>query len=271
MTAADRIDTVAHRAIEIALPLVAEYEGFRSRAYRCPAGVWTIGYGSTAGVREGDTITREAALQRLREELHHFMAGVQRLLRLPATPHQLAAMTSLAFNIGLGAFAKSSVLRLHNAGDPVAAARAFELWNKAGGRVLPGLVRRRAAEAALYLTPEPEAIKPAPQEQGPEQAPRLALVDEEPPPRVDPEEPPPLPMPQAVDPERPLTQSRIVQGASLSGGVAGLTLAAEGARAVADIRSSLADWLPYIALAVVVAVAGWIIWERVQQRRRGIA
>jgi hypothetical protein len=74
-----------------------------------------------------------------------------------------------------------------------------------------------------------------------------------------------------IDPERPLRASRIVQGASASGGVAALTLAAESARAVGEIRYSLGDWLPYVALAVVVVFAGWTIYERVLQRRRGIA
>lgn len=241
---------------EAARRLVIDFEGFSSRAYQCPAGVWTIGYGFTAGVQPGDTITREQAEARLDRELAEFGAGVARLLTRPATPNQFGAMASLAFNVGLAAFARSSVLRLHNAGDFEGAARAFAMWNKAGGKVLPGLVRRRAAEADLYLTPE---IPVQPIERGRIDVPEADI------------EPAPLPMPQRVDAERPLAQSRIVQGASVSGGVAGLTLAAEGARAIGEIKFSLGDWLPYIALGVVVLAAGWIIWERVQQRRKGIA
>ena len=251
----------------VARRLVADFEGFRSRAYLCPAGVWTIGYGFTKGVKPGDVITREHADARLGAELEHFAAGVRRLLTLPATPNQFGAMVSLAFNIGLAGFGRSSVLRLHNAGDFAGAARAFALWNKAGGQVLAGLVRRRAAEAALYLTPEPVVVVPTVE-------PSLAameLADEVGQPRVDPEQPAPIPMPQQVDEERPLAQSRIMQGAGVTGGVASLTLAAEGARAVGDIRYSLGDWLPYVALGVIVVTAGWIIWERVQQRRKGIA
>ena len=236
--------------------LVAEFEGFRAEAYLCPANVWTIGYGFTSGVKPGDVITREEADARLDAELAHFASGVRPLLKRPATPNQFGAMVSLAFNIGIAGFAKSSVLRLHNAGDFEGAARAFAMWNKAGGKVLPGLVRRRAAEADLYLTPE---IPVQPIERGRIDVPEADI------------EPAPLPMPQRVDAERPLAQSRIVQGASVSGGVAGLTLAAEGARAIGEIKFSLGDWLPYIALGVVVLAAGWIIWERVQQRRKGIA
>ncbi len=241
--------------------LVAEFEGFRGRAYQCPAGVWTIGYGFTKGVQPGDVITREQADARLDAELAEFAEGVHRLLTRPATPNAFGAMVSLAFNIGLAAFARSTVLRLHNAGDATGAARAFALWNKAGGRVLPGLVRRRAAEAALYLTPEI-----------PVQRLNRQRVDvPAPEPDLQADAPAPLAMPQRVDEERPMAQSRIVQGAGISGGVAGLTLAAEGARAVGEIRWSLGDWLPYVALGVVVLAAGWIVWERLQQRRKGIA
>lgn len=236
--------------------LVAQFEGFRGTAYLCPAGVWTIGYGFTSGVNPGDVITREDADARLDAELAHFASGVRPLLTRPATPNQFGAMVSLAFNVGVAAFARSSVLRLHNAGDFAGAARAFALWNKAGGKVLPGLVRRRAAEADLYLTPE-IPVQPVVRD-------RIDIPEAD-------IEPVALPMPQRVDAERPLAQSRIMQGASVSGGVAGLTLAAEGARAVGEIKYSLGDWLPYIALGVVVLAAGWIIWERVQQRRKGIA
>lgn len=233
--------------------LVADSEGFRGKAYRCPAGIWTIGFGFTKGVKEGDVMTREEAEARLDAELAHFADGIRNLITGITTENQFGAMVSLAFNIGVGAFSRSTVLRLHNAGDYEGAARAFGMWVKAGGRVLPGLVRRRAAEAALYLEP----VIPLQS---------VARVDM----AVDLEDAA-SGIAQQVDEERPLRQSRIVQSAGISGGVAGLTLASEAARSVADIRTSLGDWLPYIALAVVVLAAGWTIYERVQQRRKGIA
>lgn len=235
------------------LDLIREFEGFSAVAYLCPAGVWTIGYGFTSGIREGDTITREQADARLDAEIAHFANGVEAVLTRPANENQLAAMTSLAFNIGLAAFARSTVLRAHNRGDEESAARAFALWNKAGGRVMRGLTRRRAAEAALYLEPVRLKIDIPAQS--------VARV------QIDPEEA----MPQKIDPERPMMRSTIVQGAGISGGVAGLSLAAEGARAVGDIRYSLGDWLPYIALGIIVVAAGWVIWERLKQRRGGWA
>lgn len=235
------------------LVLIRDFEGFSAVAYLCPAGVWTIGYGFTQGVKEGDTITREAADARLTYEVGAFATGVANLITRPASENELAAMTSLAFNIGLSAFGRSTVLRAHNRGDTDAAARAFALWNKAGGKVMRGLTRRRAAEAALYLEPVRVKIDIPAQP--------IARM------QIDPEEA----MPQKVDPERSMTRSTIVQGASLSGGVAGLSLAAEGARAVSDIRYSLGDFLPHIALGIIVLAAGWIIYERLKQRRGGWA
>jgi lysozyme len=132
------------------LELIKHFEGFKDTAYKCPADVWTIGYGFTKGVKPGDTMTRAEADMRLAKEVNEFAEGVARLCTRKPTDNQLAAMTALAFNIGLGAFQRSSVLRHHNAGDFNQARAAFALWNKAGGKVLAGLVRRRAAEAQLY-------------------------------------------------------------------------------------------------------------------------
>ena len=144
------------------LALIKEFEGLKLKAYLCPAQVWTIGYGSTgAHVREGMVITEARAEELLREDLERFERGVAKLAP-NATQEQFDAMVSLAFNIGTGdldlndgdtkeeGFTASSVLRHHRAGRHAQAAEAFALWNKAGGRVQKGLVRRRAAEAALY-------------------------------------------------------------------------------------------------------------------------
>lgn len=215
---------------------------------------WTQGSGFTKGITPASPMMTEAESDaRLDAEIAHFANGVEALLTRPANENQLAAMTSLAFNIGLGGFQRSTVLRAHNRGDEEAAARAFALWNKAGGKVMRGLTRRRAAEASLYLEPVRVKIDIPAQP--------IARM------QIDPEEA----MPQKIDPERPMMRSTIVQGASLSGGVAGLTLAAEGARAVSDIRYSLGDFLPYVALGIIILAAGWIIYERLKQRRGGWA
>lgn len=135
----------------IGVALVKAFEGCRLTAYRDMVGVLTIGYGHTSGVKAGDTLTQERADAMLVDELNAFERSVVQLCHVSTNPYQADAMTALAYNIGLGAFAASTVLRRHNMGDTRGAAAAFGLWNKAGGQAVAGLTRRRAAEAALYL------------------------------------------------------------------------------------------------------------------------
>ena len=142
------------------LKLLQDFEGYAKalpdgscEAYADPIGVITIGWGFTVGVKKGDRMTRAEAEERLAREVKHYENGVRAMCERIPNENELAAMTCLAYNIGLAGFARSTVLREHNAGHPLAAAEAFALWNKAGGKVLPGLTRRRKAEAMLYLTP----------------------------------------------------------------------------------------------------------------------
>lgn len=140
-----------HRRISAeGLDLIKQFEGLRLKAYLCPAGVATIGYGSTGPhVRMGMTITEGEAEELLVRDVARFEKAVAAAAP-KASDNEFAAMTSLAFNIGEAAFARSTLLRRHNAGDKAGAADEFKRWVRAGGKVLPGLVRRRAAEAALY-------------------------------------------------------------------------------------------------------------------------
>jgi lysozyme len=149
------------------LDLICSFEGYhkalpdgRCIAYRCPAGVLTLGWGCTEGVREGMIWTREEAQVALRRELAKFEAGVIRLTTVPLNQNQFDALVSFTYNVGLGAFEGSTLRRKLNAGDYRSAASAFKLWNKGGGRVLPGLVNRRAREATLFLTPMDEPDEP---------------------------------------------------------------------------------------------------------------
>ena len=132
------------------LDLIKQFEGLYLNAYRCPAGVPTIGYGHAAGVAMGQTITQQQADDYLRRDVRQFERAVSRLVRVPLTQGQFDALVSFAFNLGEGALAQSTLLRLLNAGDYAGAAAQFDRWNKAGGCVLPGLVRRRAAERAMF-------------------------------------------------------------------------------------------------------------------------
>lgn len=130
--------------------VIRKFEGCELRAYRCPAGVWTIGYGSTGPhVSPGMVITQQRAEALLHEDLARFEAAVDQATP-GATQNQFDAMVSFAFNVGIGALMKSTLLRKHRAGDFAGARAEFARWNKAGGKVLAGLTRRRAAEAALY-------------------------------------------------------------------------------------------------------------------------
>lgn len=140
-----------------ALDLIKEFEGLRLETYRDSVGVLTIGYGTTAAAgvginpQPGMTITQAQAEQYLRAGVEKFAAQIRPMIKVPVTPNEFGACVSLAYNIGPGAFTRSSVLRFLNAGSKDIAAQKFALWNKAGGKVLAGLTRRRAAEAALFL------------------------------------------------------------------------------------------------------------------------
>lgn len=137
------------------IALIERAEGRRCTAYPDPGtggDPWTIGVGHTGpDVHEGLTLTVEQVDALLRQDLDRFERGVYRLVAGHATTQsQFDALVSFAFNLGLKTLGDSSLLRLHNAGDYSAAADEFGKWIHASGHVLPGLVRRRAAEAALY-------------------------------------------------------------------------------------------------------------------------
>ena len=144
--------------MEEALAIIKRWEGCELTAYPDPGTgghPWTIGYGATGpGIRKGVVWTQAEADARVAEDVRRFHRGVLASLKRQANRHQMAAMTSLAFNIGLGAFTKSTLLRRFNEGKFQAAAAEFDRWVRAGGRVMPGLVGRRRDERALFETPD---------------------------------------------------------------------------------------------------------------------
>lgn len=147
-------------AFETALTLVKFYEGFRAKAYQDPVGIWTIGYGETgARAKPGATVTESEAADWLSNRLLNIATRIGRLVDVGLLPYEMAALLSFVYNVGDGAFAKSTMRKLINAGtDPNQVAAQFTRWNKAGGKVLPGLVKRREAERRLFLGEELEAI-----------------------------------------------------------------------------------------------------------------
>lgn len=225
-------------------------EGFRAKAYRpVPGDRLTIGYGFTDGVKLGDRMTRDQADARLIEELRPYEMAVWQGCTREPTQNEFDAMVLLCFNIGPAGFRKSTVLRAHNRGDKQAAARAFGLWNKSGGKVYAGLTKRRAEESALYLTPMPDDVS-------------------------DPPEGPAAEMPQTIDAESRMTESPINRAGVVAGGTAAVATVAETARTVADVKysaSSLGDWLVPVLLLLVVVLCGYMVWQRVGQRKGGWA
>lgn len=140
------------------MKLLKSFEGRRLKAYKDVAGVWTIGYGHTnaAGepkVTRGVIITEDKCEAILRRDLRQYELAVATHVKVLLNANQRAALVSFCYNVGIGGFARSSVLRVLNRSDYDAVPAKLALWNKAGGRVLKGLVRRRGAEGDLFMTP----------------------------------------------------------------------------------------------------------------------
>lgn len=227
------------------ISLLVQFEGFRSQAYiPVPGDVPTIGFGFTKGVKMGDTMTLYDAKERLKIELRTYEQGVLEACTLAPNQNEFDALVCFAFNVGVSALKKSTVIKRHNEGDKQAAARAFGLWNKSGGKVYAGLTRRRAAESALYLEP---------------------VAHEE---REQPE------MPQTVDEERPMHASSINRASVVAGGTATVAAVSETINAINEVKhgvDGLGNWLVPALLLAVVVLAGYIVWERWKQRKGGWA
>lgn len=137
------------------IDLIKQFEGYSSKAYPDPAtggAPWTIGYGTTKGVKPGMVITAQQAEKMLRDDVAKFESGVSSLINAPTTQGQFDAMVSLAYNIGLGNFGKSTLLKKHNSRCYTCAADQFRVWNRANGKVMNGLTKRRAAERQVYMS-----------------------------------------------------------------------------------------------------------------------
>lgn len=135
--------------------LIQEFESCRLKAYLCSAGVPTLGWGSTGpDIQIGMTWTQEQADERFARDLQRFEREVESLLTFEPTSNEFSALVSFAYNVGVNALAKSTLLRKFNAGDTAGASNEFLRWNKVGGNVLAGLTRRRDAERDLFLSPD---------------------------------------------------------------------------------------------------------------------
>ena len=137
----------------LGLELIKNSEGFKADAYLCPAGVWTIGYGHTKGVKRGDTCTPEEAETWLIQDIAEAEKAVNRLVTAPLTQNKFDALVDFVFNLGFDAFYGSTLRKKINVDpeDPTIVGE-FGRWIYANGQRLPGLVRRRKAEVDLYFS-----------------------------------------------------------------------------------------------------------------------
>lgn len=223
---------------EEGLALIKQAEGLRLTAYKDPVGILTIGYGHTSAagapeVKPGMKISQELAETILKTDLQKYEKAVDDAITVDLAENQFSACVSLCYNIGPGAFAKSSVARFINQGRMADAADAFLLWNRAGGKILPGLVKRRAAEAALF-------VKGGREDLGRVDAPETATG-------------------------KPLSLSTT----NIAAGVAAAATISASAKEIATNASSVFSGQNAIGLlAVVVLVAlGWIVYQRYVHHR----
>jgi lysozyme len=130
--------------------LTEQFEGCSLTAYQDSGGVWTIGFGHTAGVTEGMTCTQAQAEAWLLEDIQWAVSTVQNRVLVPLTQGEFDALVDFVFNVGSGNFASSTMLRMLNAGNFAGAADQFARWDLAGGQVVAGLLRRRIAEEGEF-------------------------------------------------------------------------------------------------------------------------
>lgn len=129
------------------IDLIKRFEGCSLSAYRCPRGVWTIGWGHTAGVKQGDRITQEVADNYLKNDLKVYEAHVRNIVKIPVTQNQFDALVSFCYNCG-----QANLKKLVSNRNATQIAAAIIKYNKSGGKVLAGLVKRRNAEKDLFVS-----------------------------------------------------------------------------------------------------------------------
>ena len=230
--------------------LIISFEGIRLQAYKCPAGVWTIGVGSTQPpVKPGEVLTKKEAMDRFDRDLVKYENAVDRLVKVPLTQNQFDALVSFTFNVGEGALAKSTLLKKLNAGDYDAVPAELMKWTKGGGKELPGLVRRRRAEAAMWRG-----------------------VDE----RGKPDINQARTVPDVPLPKKTMAKSKEGNAAILTGGAAAVSAAGEVSRQVKETGDSLTSVLDlvkdpmFLALVLIVIAAGAIwYWRRQRLEETG--
>lgn len=222
------------------LEMVKEFEGLRLKAYKCPAGVWTIGYGATEPpVKPTDEITKEEACSRLERDLVRYEDGVKRLVQIGITQGQFDALVDFAYNAGVGALQKSTLLKKLNAGKFDEVPAEFMKWTKGGGKELPGLVRRRRAEVKLWRGLETDT--PVPHTQS----------------RFQPDQP---------KASKSIIQSKEANGAMIAGGAGAIAVVQEVMPIVKEGGDILSAMNGTALVCLVIMVAAGAIWYFRKQR-----
>ena len=220
--------------------MLVEFEGVRLKAYKCPAGVWTIGIGATnPPVKATDKITKEEAFERLDRDLVQYEDGVRKLVKVSLTQGQFDALVDFAYNAGVGALAKSTLLKKVNAGKFDEVPAEFMKWTKGGGKELPGLVRRRRAEVKLWRGMDTE--KPV-------------CTDEA---RTDPDQP---------KASKSIVQSKEANAAVAAGGLGTIAVVQEVMPMVREGGDLLGSLSPTILILVVIIAAAGAVWYFRKQR-----
>ena len=226
------------------LAVVKEFEGLKLKAYKCPAAVWTVGYGHTSAagnpiVTPDLVISNAEAEQILERDMVQYEDGVKRFVKVELTQNQFDALVDFAYNAGVGALQKSTLLKKVNAGKFDEVPAEFMKWTKGGGKELPGLVRRRRAEVKLWRGLDTEA--PVPTSQA----------------RFQPDQP---------KASKSITQSKEANAAVAAGGLGTIAVVQEVMPMVREGGDLLGSLSPTILILFVIIAAAAAVWYFRKQR-----
>ena len=224
--------------------IVKEFEGLRLKAYKCPAAVWTIGYGHTSAagnpmVTPELVITKDEAEEVLARDMEQYEEGVRKYVKVDLTQGQFDALVDFAYNAGVGALQKSTLLKKVNAQKFDEVPAEFMKWTRGGGKELPGLVRRRRAEVKLWRGLDME--KPVP-------------VDEA---RAEPDQP---------KASKSIMQSKEANGAVIAGGAGAIAVVQEVMPIIKEGGDMLSAMSGTALVCLVIVVAAGAVWYFRKQR-----
>jgi lysozyme len=226
------------------LATVKEFEGLRLKAYKCPAAVWTIGYGHTSAagapnVTPDLVITKDEAEGILKDDMEQYEAGVRKYVKVGLTQNQFDALVDFAYNAGVGALAKSTLLKKVNAEKFDEVPAEFMKWTKGGGKELPGLVRRRRAEVKLWRGMDTDT--PVHHDEA----------------RAEPDQP---------KASKSIVQSKEANAAVAAGGLGTIAVVQEVMPMVKEGGDLLGSLSPTILILVVIIAAAGAVWYFRKQR-----